>query len=345
MNILFVWTGLTSYMGDCWRELAKSSGVRLKVCVAVNAIHADSTAFRKEDVLRGLDAIVVEDTASQVEAVQDMCREMRPDVIFAVGWHSPVCRAVVESAAWSNVPKVCAFDMPWRWKLRCLVAPLVLGRRLKHYAAAYVPGQVCERYAKWLGFKKVFKGLFSIDTRRFTPGGARSEKKYFLYIGRYSPEKRLDVLAKAYQIYRDRGGRLPLMCYGKGEATKELRGVEGITVNDFVSPSEVPSLYHQAVSFVLTSDFDPWPLVLLEAMSAGCRIIASDRCMNRPELGASWIVFPHGDPEALARELLVMEKRTSDVTVPEVVDTYDCRTWAVRTIDVARDVMNLEAVN
>ena len=33
MKVLFVWSGLSGYMGDCWRELAGKEGVELKVSV------------------------------------------------------------------------------------------------------------------------------------------------------------------------------------------------------------------------------------------------------------------------------------------------------------------------
>ena len=53
MRILFVWTGLTSYMGDCWRELAGRRDVDLKVLVAVEGRNAQQIDFRQDDVLRG----------------------------------------------------------------------------------------------------------------------------------------------------------------------------------------------------------------------------------------------------------------------------------------------------
>ena len=67
MKILFVWTGLTSYMGDCWRELAGRKDVDLKVVVAVEARNARQIDFKGSDVLRGLDAVVVDDNAPMPE--------------------------------------------------------------------------------------------------------------------------------------------------------------------------------------------------------------------------------------------------------------------------------------
>lgn len=326
MKMLFVWTGLTSYMGDCWRELAKRSDIDLKVIVVIEKRNAVQISFQAEDVLRGLDYKLVDDDA----AFPDL-GGWRPDIIFSVGWRSRVCRYFVEDESWTGIPKVCCFDMPWRWKFRCLVAPLVLGRFLRNYDAAFVPGVVCERYAKWLGFKRIFKGLFGIKTERFYNGRRRDEKPYLLYVGRNSPEKRLDVLQEGYRLYRERGGKLELRLYGKDLA------------NGFVEPEKVPGLMKSAAAFVLASDFDPWPLVLLESMSAGCMIVASDRCTNRPELGKNWFVFKHGKPGELARELARVEKAVSgDVDVirgenRNLAARYDCAEWVKRVDSICRE--------
>lgn len=319
MKIAFVWTGLTSYMADCWRRLAAEPDVELKVWVDVSGGAAKAVSFDAGQVMRGLDWRLAE--GETCDSAGDEVAKWRPDVIFAVGWHSSLCRAVVKDARLKDVPKICCFDMPWRWKLRCLLAPLVLGRFLRGYRAAYVPGTVCERYAKWLGFKTVYKGLFAIDTGKFKVPDTESpvSGRYLLYIGRNSAEKRLGDLREAYRRYRAQGGTLELRMYGKG--------LEG----GFVTPEAVPALMRGAAAFVLASGFDPWPLVLLEAMSAGCPIIASDRCTNRPELGKNWRVFKVGDVKSLAKLMMEAERRRHDDRVAEsVVKEYDCRAWVGR---------------
>ena len=328
MRILFVWTGLTSYMGDCWRELAGRRDVDLKVLVAVEGRNAQQIDFRQDDVLRGLDAIVVDDDAQPPEF-----EGWRPDVMFVVGWRSKLCRSYVKSSKWSGVPKVCCFDMPWRWKLRCLVAPWALRSFLRNYSAAFVPGMVCERYARWLGFRKIHKGLFGISTGKFAGAeGCAGNSGDFLYIGRNSTEKRLDVLQEGHRIYRERGGGRDIRLFGKG-----LPG-------GFISPSNVPALFKSSAAFVLASDFDPWPLVLLEAMSAECPVIASDRCTNRPELGKNWLVFRHGDAGDLAKALARFDSMNdSDIKVMkqenlELANQYDCSKWADRVFGIVEDL-------
>ena len=192
---------------------------------------------------------------------------------------------------------------------------------------------VCERYARWLGFRKIFKGLFAIDTGRFGRKGDIADSNALVYIGRNSEEKRLDILRAGYALYKSNGGRFDLQLYGKG-----LPG-------GFVAPKDVPDVLRSAAAFVLASDFDPWPLVLLEAMSAGCPIIASDRCTNRPELGTNWSVFKHGDAHALAAALLRFDEQPQeriDKLCEENVSLawqYDCSTWADKVVSIAHELV------
>lgn len=316
-QVLFVWTGLTSYMSDCWRRLAADSWVELKLVIAVD--ERNGTGFKASEVLRGLDYTIV----SAREKWDPASIGFRPDFVFAVGWHVQACRDAVMYAPWAEVPKVCCFDMPWRWKLRCLLAPLALCGFLRHYRAAFVPGAVCARYAKWLGFGKIYRGLFAIDTGKFGAETADSARAYFLYLGRNSSEKRIGDIVEAHRQYRERGGKLPLKLYGKG------------LKDGFVGPDAVPGIMRDAAAIVLASEFDPWPLVLLEAMSAGCPVIASDRCKNRPELGRNWRVFRCGDVKALAQAMWDAEDGVGgEKENLELARQYDCKAWVgkVKTI-------------
>ena len=321
VRILFVWTGVTSYMADCWRKLQQLPGVELKVIVEPVTSGKEFDAAR---VLRGLDCTLVSSN------VKPQTSNLKPDVIFAVGWHSKIVREIVTRKEWRDVPKVCCFDLPWRWQLRCIAAKFVLWPFLRHYSAAYVPGKACERYAKWLGFRKIYKGLFSIDEGRFEVEvrGEGGQRKNFLYVGRMAPEKRIDLIERAYARYRELGGTWKIDYYGG---------------KNFKGPEEMPRIYAEHACLVLASAFDPWPLVALEAKVAGCEVIQSDRCGNRLELDTR--VVPFGDVEAMAREMLRVERAEVKSKSEKGKSaegrsflTYDCGAWAKRTLEIAKEL-------
>lgn len=315
MNILFVWTGVTSYMADCWRELSRRDGVSLQVVVEQVA---SGRAFDAAKVLSGFDSIVVEDGR-----LPDGL--LRPDVVFAVGWHSRVVREAVGRADWCDIPKVCCFDMPWRRSVRCIAARFVLRGFLRRYSAAYVPGCVAARYARWLGFPRVEEGLFSIGIDRFAAVPKPAERRGFLYVGRYSPEKRVDLVERAHARYRELGGAWELDCYGQG--------------GRFAAPEEMPAIYAAHACLLLASAFDPWPLVALEARSSGCEVVMSDRCGNRFELPGVRVV-KYGDVEAMAREMLAVERSDgASAAQVQALRRYNVVEWANRTMRIAEEAM------
>lgn len=329
MKIAFVWTGVTSYMADCWRALAALPGVSLKVVIEEKT--DPGTAFRVDEVMQGLDYSVVGSEEKYVEKV--LPEEWRPDVLFIVGWHAKTCRWFATEPRWEKVPKVCVFDMPWQWRLRKIAARFVLWRYLRRFRAAYVPGRVAARYARWLGFKDVRTGLFGIRTEKFA-GERKGGEPFFLYVGRNSSEKRLDDLRAAYAMYARQVERpWPLRLVGKG--------LEG----GFAQPHEMPALYAQAGALVLASDFDPWPLVIAESCAAGLPVICTDRCTNHFELICdNGIVVKVGDVAGFAAAMRRLHQMADEARRRmgeggrERVAPYDCRAWAARTLQMCEEL-------
>ena len=307
MKILFVWSGLSGYMGDCWRELSRKGGVELKVSVDARS-SLSGGRFDANETLRDLDWS------------ESLPEGWGPDVVFTVGWRNSLCRAAA-LRDWGDTAKtVCCFDMPWEWRLRKIAARFVLWRYLRRFDAAFVNGASARRYARWLGFheERIFTGLIATNLRRF---GAHVGGKGFLYVGRDSPEKGLDVLRAAHEIYRSRGGRWP------------LRMVNG------VSPDELGPIYAAADCFVLASVHEPWGVVLVEAAAAGLPIICTDACGARHEVvKGNGIVVKAGDARALAEAMGRIENgelRIEDLEMGrELAKPYSCEAWAERVLDI-----------
>ena len=314
MKILFVWSGLSGYMGDCWRELSGKDGVELKVSVDAQS-SLSGGRFDANETLRDLDWS------------ESLPKEWAPDIVFTVGWRNSLCRAAALRDWGDGVRKVCCFDMPWEWRLRKIAARFMLWRYLRRFDAAFVNGASARKYARWLGFReeRIFTGLISTNLRRF---GAHIGGKGFLYVGRDSPEKGLDILRAAHEMYRSRGGAWPLMM------------VNG------VSPDALGPIYAAADCFVLASRHEPWGVVLVEAAAAGLPIICTDACGARHEVvKGNGIVVKAGDVAAFADAMGRMgneERGTGNGewgTVNgelgrELAKPYSCEAWAERVLDI-----------
>ena len=320
MKLLFVWTGITPFAGDCWRALQSLPGVELKL-----VIDAQRDPGREREVLRGLDHVFM--TKESKSLCEVSAFGFRPDVLFAVGWHSKVVRAFVERRDWADVPKVQCCDMPWRCKFRCYAARFVLWRYLRRFDLAYVPGRLGARYMRWLGFRRIVPGLLSVDMGRFGTGTRNAGRRNFLYVGRNAVEKRIDLIERAYARYR------------------ELGGTWTIDYHHATPYAQLPQVYAKHACLIMASAHDPWPLVMLEAKAAGCEVVASDRCGNGEELGARVVKF--GDVEAMAREMKKVEDESGarpplSVALPAVdLKPYDCRAWARRTLEIAKRVARI----
>lgn len=129
-------------------------------------------------------------------------------------------------------------------------------------------------------------------------------------VGRLHPDKDQATLIQAFALALP---QLPadslVAIMGSGRLEADLRQLAGeLGIADKVRfIGQVPNgrRYFKAFDvFALTSDHEPFGMVLLEAMAAGIPLIGSD-CGGAREVinGAGWL-FPFGDSEALACELV-----------------------------------------
>ena len=126
----------------------------------------------------------------------------------------------------------------------------------------------------------------------------------FLFVGRFVPEKCIDTLANAYQLYREGNPEpWPLVCCGTGPLRSSLEDKIGIRVEGFVQPDRLPEILASAGCLILPSLFEPWALVVHEAASAGLVILASEEVGAVPHLvqpGYNGFIFDNGDVAGLA---------------------------------------------
>lgn len=148
-------------------------------------------------------------------------------------------------------------------------------------------------------------------------------------VGRLTRQKNYALLLRAFERVRRRiDARLMIM--GKGEQRSDLEELaEALGVADDVAlPGFVDNpfaLMARASVFVLSSDWEGLPSVLIEALAVGCPVVSTD-CPSGPreilEDGRYGRLVPTGDPERLAEA---------------VVETIDTETDRERLEERARD--------
>jgi len=346
MRIVISWTGLTGYTGANWRALQARPGVALKVYVEPTAMDQE---FRAERELAGLDYRLFPRDAEPGRDVEEEVAAFDPDVVFVVGWHAKSCRWFARNPRWARAKKVLVCDMPFARTPRKIAARFLLAPYLRRFAAAFVPGGASARYMRWLGFggrRPVFTGLNSTDLRRFARADAPrgGSPRSFLYVGRYSEEKGLDVLMAAYDLYRSRvEDPWTLDCVGTGHCAETLKGHAGVRDLGFRSPDELADVYPAHGAFVLASRFEPWGLVLAEAAGAGLPIVCTDVCGAVGEVvRENGIVVKAGDAASFAAALERLHRMDAGARAAmgavgrELARPFSCEAWADRVVAMTK---------
>ena len=135
-----------------------------------------------------------------------------------------------------------------------------------------------------------------------------------LYVGRIYPEQKgLETLVKAFAfLARSTPAQLRLVGedWGGLDRLRRLAQDRGISnrvhATGLIPRSAVLAEFAAADVFVLPSNFDAFPFVLLEAMAASLPVVAT-RVGGVPEIvveGRTARLVPPGDPAPLADELL-----------------------------------------
>lgn len=138
------------------------------------------------------------------------------------------------------------------------------------------------------------------------------ERKKFLFVGRLTPQKKISALLEAWNGVYPSCPDWELVIVGKGELEAELKsqaaslGLERIIFaghTDFVG-----DYYRKAACFVLSSDYEGFPMVILEAQSYGLPVISFD-CKTGPRDmimdGVNGYLVEDKNIEELAKKMLL----------------------------------------
>lgn len=124
---------------------------------------------------------------------------------------------------------------------------------------------------------------FEFDWLNFRRRYARDEEKIIFYIGRHVFEKGIHLLIEAAQGITSRYNNSKFVIAGTGPMTNELKhrvrqmGIERKFVfTGYMSDEDRDKLYRVANIAVFPSLYEPFGIVVLEAMAAGCPVVVSD---------------------------------------------------------------------
>ncbi len=155
--------------------------------------------------------------------------------------------------------------------------------------------------------------------RPIDPGYARRSPMRVVWAGRLVCQKRPELAVRAVARARRKGADLRLDLYGDGEARTKVEAeverlglAQAVRVRGRVPRETLHQAFRAADLFLLTSDYEGMPGVVLEAMAHGLPVIATE-VSGIPELvtkASGWVV-PPGEADALGEALV------EAATIPE----------------------------
>jgi glycosyltransferase involved in cell wall biosynthesis len=147
-------------------------------------------------------------------------------------------------------------------------------------------------------------GIKDIDADKRTKSMEEIHKKYnlsknyFLFVGTLQPRKNITRLIEAFSLLKKKNPEIELVIVGrKGwkyddilAAPEKYEVKESVLFLDFVPDEDLPSLYGNALAYILPSLYEGFGLPVLEAMKYDCPVITSD-CSSLPEAGGDAALY------------------------------------------------------
>jgi glycosyltransferase involved in cell wall biosynthesis len=286
-----------------FNRLAREPGIELRTFFLSDrdprrnyTVYEDEMAFERHtlpgvNLSRGGRWIVL------TRGLRRVLREFAPDVVVAGGWNQPAFWQAARHARRHNVPLLVWVESTLEdARLDAGVASRVRHAFVRRAAGFIVPGKASRAYVRSLGVPEnaIFIAPNAVDLEIFSTGVREAHANrealrreldlkgtVVLYVGRFAPEKGLDVLLDAA-----RGATWSVVLLGEGFLREELErsAPSNVTVGPYVPREALVPWFAAADIFVLPSRSEPWGMVLNEAAAAGLPIVATDHVGAAPDL-------------------------------------------------------------
>jgi glycosyltransferase involved in cell wall biosynthesis len=227
------------------------------------------------DVLRGRDVVASARWVVANLGTRRTLRRLDPDLVVTGGWNQPAYWSALTlrkpTVVWveSTARDARRGRGPAEWTKRLAV---------RRAAAFLVPGSASRDYLRGLGVSPelITVAPNAADVEIFAAVRDRqrsNERCTFVCVSRFSPEKGVDVLARAAE-----GVDAEVVLVGDGPDERRIRELApaNVTFTGHVERDRLPDVYARADAFVMPSRSETWGIAMNEAAAAGLPLIATE---------------------------------------------------------------------
>ena len=362
-HALLVYIEPTPYVLGLIREIAKHERVQ------VEALFLDA------NVSQAWNLTLQDDSASylpvgHLAAALEIRRKLatgRYDLLHLAGWGHPVLLFASILGWWLRIPVFMESDTPlpiglplWKRAIKRSLYPVLFkipamvlpgGSRQAEYFRNYgvgagriVNAQMTVDVVEMSKHSAVIRahGQRSDLRRKF---GLDEDQTVFIYVGRLEPHKGIRLLLEAFGDLAKDYPKAALLFAGDGSQRAIVISASvsnhAIKYAGRLSSEEVLSAYNSADIAVLPSDFEPWGLVVNEAMAVGLPVVVSDRVGCVDDLvkdGQTGLIFPAGDKRRLELAMRHMiehaeERRKMSDRAAALISQWTLENWANNIVE------------
>lgn len=288
-------------------------------------------------------------------------RNKRPDVIY-VGMESPMGCAAARVAKSVDIPVIAGFHTNFHQYCKSFKIDYLTPFILKHIrdfhnsvSATVVPSLTVKEQLDNLDFERLYVMGRGVDVALFDPQkrsdliradwGAESETPVAIYVGRMSPEKNLDLVAKAF--YRMRQIRPDTVCVvvGDGPVQKKFENQHPEFIHcKYLHGEELATAYASADIMVFPSISETFGNTVTESLASGLVTVAYDYASAKMHLkhGVNGVTARYDDEEDYLKQIEISLKVFRDENMRgearRSVESLSWKAIAERLVEIAEQI-------
>jgi len=241
---------------------------------------------------------------------KSILKEIDFDVIFSNEW--PILHSLMLIPLYKDI---LVQDWAEVWTQKITHLEILLARLAKyHVAVSEFTKQRMQKYLK-ITNKHIFLVPNGVDLEKFY----EKEKEWgnIIYIGRFAPHKRIDLLIKSFILAQKEIPSLKLLLVGDGPLHQYFKNKYGEKRNikflGKVTEEQKRELLAKSWLFILTSEREGYGIAVLEALASGTPVLLADY----PENAAKNLIMKGGgiierpDSKKLASKIIELHRNTA----------------------------------